>query len=146
MTVVISSTLLAAILADARSDPARERCGLLLGDASRITGFHAAPNVVDDPARTFEIDPATLIAAYRSQRSGGPRIVGHYHSHPHGVARPSATDAADADDQGRLWLIVSPTDVTLWHSQRGGPYLGRFTLLDMRVTSPVSLASPPGAP
>ncbi len=59
-----------------------------------------ARNVHPDPARHFEIDPQVLIDAHRAARSGGPRVVGYYHSHPNGLARPSAADSALAANDG----------------------------------------------
>ena len=112
MTVEISRSLLDRIRACAAADQA-EICGLLFGDGSRITAATPAVNVATDPARHFEIDPATLIAAHRAARSGGPAIVGHYHSHPGGAATPSAVDAASAQPDGGWWLIVGGKDARL---------------------------------
>jgi proteasome lid subunit RPN8/RPN11 len=120
MTVAISRVLLDEIrtLAAASGD---EVCGLLLGRADRIEAIRPARNVAPDPSRHFEIDPATLIAAHRDARGGGPGVIGHYHSHPSGVAAPSATDAACAAADGSLWLIVAGAKATLW---RAGPGAG----------------------
>ncbi|BAV63553.1 M67 family metallopeptidase [Sphingobium cloacae] len=91
-----------------------EICGLLLGTEGRIEAIRPAANIAPDPARHFELDPALLLAAHREARGGGPRIVGHYHSHPGGVAVPSATDAACARPDGSLWLIVAGSAARLW--------------------------------
>ncbi|EPR16025.1 peptidase [Sphingobium indicum IP26] len=91
-----------------------EVCGLLLGEAGRIEAVLPAANVAPDPARHFELDPAVLIAAHRDARAGGARIVGHYHSHPGGLAVPSETDAACAAPDGGLWLIVGGEAARLW--------------------------------
>lgn len=107
-----------AMLADARLDLAVERCGLLLGmrdaDVDTVTEFRPTANVAANPARHFEIDPAALIAAWREKREGGLALLGHYHSHPSGVAEPSATDLADAYADGRLWVIVTADDARAW--------------------------------
>ncbi|WP_420144915.1 Mov34/MPN/PAD-1 family protein [Sphingobium sp.] len=117
MRVEISRTLLEQIVALAAAD-ANEVCGLLLGTSDRIEAIMPAANIATDPARHFELDPAILIAAHRAARTGGPAIIGHYHSHPSGVAAPSITDAACATSDGSLWLIVAGHDATLW---RTGP-------------------------
>ncbi|WP_298399093.1 M67 family metallopeptidase [Sphingobium sp.] len=117
MRVVISRGLLEQIVALA-ADSADEICGLLLGQEGRIEAIASAANVASDPARHFELDPAVLIAAHRAARSGGPAVLGHYHSHPSGVAAPSATDAACAAPDGSLWMILGGGEVTLW---RAGP-------------------------
>ena len=134
--VVISRSLLEAICADARGDGARERCGLLLGDGASILDFMPCANVHPSPERHFELDPATLVAAFRAERASGPAVVGHYHSHPVGEAMPSATDAAAADDDGRLWLIVARDDVRLWRSVAGGVLHGRFEAVETRLATP----------
>lgn len=133
--VVISRSLLDAICADARSDQLRERCGLLLGDGASILDFVPCANVHGEPERHFELDPAALIAAYRAERAGGPTVVGHYHSHPVGEALPSLADAAAADDDGRLWLIVSRDDLGLWRSVAGGVVHGRFEAVETRLAT-----------
>ncbi|MEG8223392.1 M67 family metallopeptidase [Sphingomonas sp. HH69] len=133
MSVTISSLLRDRIVALAAADDG-EICGLLLGQAGRIEAIAPAANVAADPARHFELDPAVLIAAHRAARSGGPGVVGHYHSHPSGVAVPSATDAACAMPDGTLWLIVAGEDVRLWRAQpgQGGAVAFVEALLDIR--------------
>jgi proteasome lid subunit RPN8/RPN11 len=112
----ISSAALQRIVADAIAHPARERCGLLFGDAGRVADATLCANVAADPALTFEIDPAALFAALRAERAGGAAMVGYWHSHPSGDVRPSATDAAMAAPDGKLWLIVGGGDVAVWRA------------------------------
>ena len=116
MTLRISRALHAQILRHARESPGAEVCGLLTGSHDAILGVVPAANVAADPATRFEIDPATLFAAIRAQRAGGPRVIGHYHSHPRGRAAPSPRDAADAAGAPALWLLVAGDDVTAWRS------------------------------
>lgn len=110
-----------------------EVCGLLLGGEGRITDIRPAANVALDPARHFELDPATLIAAYRAARSGGPAIIGHYHSHPSGHAAPSATDAAAAAPDGSLWLIVGTGAARLWIAGPGEGGRVRFAPVPLDI-------------
>jgi proteasome lid subunit RPN8/RPN11 len=104
----------------------REACGLLFGTADAIVDWQAVENVAKCPERHFEIDPAALFAALRAERAGGPRIIGYWHSHPSGDARPSATDAAMAEPDGKLWLIVAGDEARLWRAGPDGPEHGRF--------------------
>jgi proteasome lid subunit RPN8/RPN11 len=113
MPVTIPAALLDRVLAEAAASPAQEICGLLLGDAHRIDAIVPAANVAADPACWFEIDPAILFAALRAERAGGPRVIGHYHSHPNGSAVPSPRDAAAAEP-GKLWLIVGGGIARMW--------------------------------
>ena len=118
----ISSTLLGRLLTDAKNSPEAEVCGLLFGAGARIEAAEACANVAQEPARAFEIDPAMLFAAYRRMRTGGPRLIGHYHSHPSGEAVPSARDAMQAMGDGALWLILTAREARLWRTERAGAF------------------------
>ena len=116
MAVHLSRDLLDQIIGHAAQTPEREVCGLLTGTAERIEFAIAADNVAAEPARRFEIDPAVHFAAIRRARAGGPQVMGHYHSHPNGLAEPSACDAAAAAGPPALWLLVAEKRVTAWRS------------------------------
>ena len=116
MGIAIARELLNRILALAAAEPEREVCGLLFGDDRAVVAAEAAANVAATPADSFEIDPQALFAAVRAERAGGPRLVGHYHSHPRGQPEPSARDAAAAAP-GALWLIAAAGEVRLWRAQ-----------------------------
>ena len=104
--MILADGVRAAILAEAQAAYPRECCGLVEGvidgEGTRVTAIHPARNLsaVDD---AFLIDPALQ---FRLRREGR-RIVGCYHSHPNGVARPSARDAEGAGEAGLLWLIAA---------------------------------------
>jgi proteasome lid subunit RPN8/RPN11 len=139
----ISTALLDAILAEARATPTVEVCGLLLGSADAITARVPARNVAVDPHTTFEIDPATLLAAHRAQRRGGPAVIGCYHSHPSGAADPSARDADNAAPDGWLWLIVGAGEARLWRAGATGERHGRFDPVPLAcVDAPASPEDP----
>ena len=118
MRIMISRGLLEQIMSEAAADE-REVCGLLLGTQERIEAVQPAANVAADPARHFELDPVVLIAAHRAARAGGARILGHYHSHPSGLAIPSTTDAACAIPDDSLWLIMGGGVARLWVARAG---------------------------
>ena len=130
----ISSTALHHIVAAANADPAREVCGLLFGDDARITRAEPCANVAADPARTFEIDPAAHFAALRAERDGGAKLIGYWHSHPSGDVRPSATDAAMAAADGKLWLIVAGSEIGVWRAGGAGAH-GRFVAVPYRIAA-----------
>lgn len=91
-----------------------ECCGLLFGRDDAIISVEQCTNVAADPARHFEVDPVALIAAHKNARAGDPPIIGYFHSHPNGLARPSATDILQASDDGRYWLIVAEGKLSAW--------------------------------
>jgi desampylase len=115
MLLRISSKSIAAIRAHAAEKPDVEVCGLLFGTAEAVERVQRCANVADTPATRFEIDPAALIAAHKAERAGRLKMIGHYHSHPNGVCKPSAVDAGNADAAGQYWLIIAGAEVGLWY-------------------------------
>lgn len=137
--VSLTEAVFAALLAEAACHHPLEACGLLLGqrgdEGEIITAIHPAANVAPDPARHFEIDPATLIAAHKTERAGGTQLLGWYHSHPSGPATPSLADRADAPGDGRIWAIIGRAEtgepaIRFWRDTPEG-----FVSLGARVTA-----------
>jgi len=108
----------------AEADYPREACGLLLGywraDGDiEVTRVAASKNTAP-PGRTdrFEIDPELRLRLMREAREAGPvgtdgasrGLIGHYHSHPNGTTRPSATDFAMVWEPDLVWLITAVVD------------------------------------
>ncbi len=118
MELELTSGIEATLIEEAACARPLECCGLLLGQGTMITAAQPVRNIHADPAQHFELDPEALIAAHRAARGGGPQVLGYYHSHPNGLARPSATDQAEASGDGRVWAIVAAGSVTWW---RDGP-------------------------
>ncbi len=108
--VDLPAALLADLRAEAQRALPRECCGLLEGvraeDAFTIHALHPACNLSQD-ADCFEIDPRDHFATVRKVRGKGAAIIGCYHSHPNGEARPSMRDLAGAGEEGQLWLILA---------------------------------------
>ncbi len=94
----------AAIERHARRARPRECCGILVGRAGggTVTVLQAVParNVAANPNHGYAIAPAALLAAHRRAHDAGRQIVGYYHSHPGGSARPSRRDLETA------WPVV----------------------------------------
>jgi proteasome lid subunit RPN8/RPN11 len=113
--IVLPAFLLRRIGTLTREAYPEECCGLLIGCRNtdgdvRVTEIAAAVNVAPPPRRDrFEVDPAVRFATMRRLRGTEQDIVGHYHSHPDGPARPSGQDAASAFEPELIWLIVAVT-------------------------------------
>jgi proteasome lid subunit RPN8/RPN11 len=92
---------------EARAAYPRECCGLIegvRGDGGRlrVTALHKTDNRARDDDR-FEIDPAMHIQLARALRGTVREIIGCYHSHPGGLARPSGHDGG----VDFVWLIAA---------------------------------------
>ena len=104
----LSQAVRQTIVAHARAESPRECCGLLVG-AGRCVDFAIPLSNTDSRPRTgFRVDPAEHIAVRRILRRVAPAraIVGVYHSHPRGSARPSVRDIAESHYPEWLYVIV----------------------------------------
>jgi len=146
MNVRISRALLDRLGAAARAAAPLECCGLLIGDADNIWKAAAVPNIASNPERAFEVDPAAHIAVQRQARKEGLKIVGHYHSHPGGRPDPSAVDAARAEVDGTLWLILTGERAALWVERAGGRVHDRFEPASLIVSDSPPCKEPPDRP
>ena len=132
--LVVTRSVLTALLAAAASAAPDEACGLLLGREGAIDRVQPCANVAGEPRRFFEIDPAALIAAHRAGRGGGPVLLGYFHSHPSGVAEPSAEDQRQASGDGKVWAIIGSgagsTEVRFWRDEPTGFVALSYALSD----------------
>ncbi len=112
MRLLLASPARRTLLAASRAAHPHEACGLLFGTREgaslEVASASVAANVAAEPRRRFEVDPAHLVAAQRAARHGGPAILGVWHSHPDGPARPSRADRAGVTDPDWVWIIVAP--------------------------------------
>jgi len=96
-----------AMVDHARRDRPRECCGFLLGTGRRVAFALPMRNVARGRAR-YRIDDGDHLAVRRLLRRVQPRldIVGVYHSHPRGAARPSPRDQVEAHYPEWAYVIV----------------------------------------
>ncbi|MEJ2409960.1 MAG: M67 family metallopeptidase [Novosphingobium sp.] len=125
MAVELTRGILATLRAEADRAAPEECCGLLLGHGApggseRIETILPAANVADEPRLRFEIDPAVLLAAHKAVRAGGSQVLGYYHSHPVGLAAPSATDCEHSTGDLRIWAIIAGGHVAFWRDSGNG--------------------------
>src|SRR5690242_10509741 len=95
------------LIAEARTTPTIECCGLLAGRDGVISAVLPAKNALQS-ASAYEIAPEELFALFRRMRSEGLEHFGIYHSHLAGENFPSASDLARAFYPAAAYLIVSP--------------------------------------
>ena len=119
----LPSALADALRAAARSAHPNECCGLLegvrTGNVFHVQALHPARNLAARADR-FEIDAADHFAAQKAARANGRAIIGCYHSHPDGAARPSQTDEAGAAQDDFLWVIVAGEELGCFVYRDGG--------------------------
>ena len=111
MNLILPPSLLGQIEAEARRAFPRECCGLIAGvrrgSEAQAFALHPAP---DGEADHFAIAPEFHFAALRKARRNGRVLIGCYHSHPGGMARPSEADANGAGEENFFWLIAALDD------------------------------------
>jgi desampylase len=114
LPLILDDRLRAQLTAEARAAFPKECCGLLEGESAgqsvRVVALHATANVSADPTTGFEVDPAAHLRLRRTLRTTGGKIVGCYHSHPNGRAKPSERDRANGTEEGFIWLIAALSD------------------------------------
>lgn len=124
----IPQTILDEIVSHAKELAPYECCGLLAGQAGRVTHLYRITNVVAvdgaeklalfDHAKTshlerlspgeraeiaFVMDARDLAAAQKDMRKKGLDLQVIYHSHPRDPARPSVTDIKIATNYETYW-------------------------------------------
>ena len=93
-----------------------EACGLLVGRSApgggyRVSAVEASVNVAEPPrTRRFEVDPKLRLRLERDLRESADSVIGVYHSHPDGSARPSETDRSMIFEPDMVWLITAVAD------------------------------------
>lgn len=129
--LAIRAAHLKAIVDAAEAAWPDEACGLLVGRTGpgavwRADRVEPAANVADDKRRRFEVDPGVRIGLERELRGSERAVIGVYHSHPGGPARPSATDRDLVFEPHFVWLIVSVHDGQAVHTAAWMPAAGGF--------------------
>lgn len=100
-----------AVIAHAQMQAPLEACGLLIGWRESdgliiVDEAIAVANVSPVPERQFLIDPVLHLKIQRQLRGTARAIVGCYHAHPNGPAKPSCEDVMGAGEAGEIWLIA----------------------------------------
>jgi desampylase len=131
MQLTISRRHIEQLIDYARDAHPLECCGLLLGSGDRVESVQLAENQSPDPHHQFEIDPAALLLAQKQARDGGVKVIGYFHSHPNGRAKPSQIDAEMAVPDERIWLIIVENKVTGWRAVDHGTLHGRFVPINL---------------
>ncbi len=115
----VASDVLGAVETHALKSFPAECCGILFaetgGSGGVVDALPAENGEIENAGRRFSLGHKAHIEAVEMEVSGGVRIVGYYHSHPGGVAKPSVSDKEFAVP-GMLYLISSVNDKQVEHS------------------------------
>ena len=154
--IFVAADLVRSIEGAAETAYPDECCGLLVGwgDDPRhdgnvvVTRVEPSANVAEGgTADRFEVDPRLRLRLMRELGNGPLRIVGHYHSHPDHLARPSRRDSDMAWEPDLVWVITSVKKgraiATTAHI--ADPRSGGFRELTLHVGLPPGCAAGPAA-
>ena len=90
-----------------------ECCGLLAGTDETVCFVYPLTNSNPSP-QSFTIDPVEHFRSWRHATARGWELIGAFHSHPAGPARPSRTDLALANEPDWVYLIVAAGEISGW--------------------------------
>ena len=95
--------------------PFTERCGYIFRSGEIIE----IPNTAINPRRTFSMDLADLLSAFRGKDPS--QVVGIFHTHPSNSPSPSKEDVQGWPEQrGLRYLIVTKDDIFEWTKDVSG--------------------------
>jgi proteasome lid subunit RPN8/RPN11 len=123
----IPSSVIDAIVAQARNELPDEACGLLTGKENEVTRQYPLTNIDHSPEH-FSFDPKEQFQVLREARAQGLQIIANYHSHPESPARPSEEDIRLAFDPGIIYIILSLLD-------KENPVIKAFSIREGKVES-----------
>lgn len=111
-TLTVSEADMQLMRLDAERQVPEEACGLLIG---MLNGFHAVTvhtipvtNILHSPTR-FRMDGREQVDAFARMENEGLKLVGIYHSHPHGPPGLSEIDVKEAYYPEVVHLVWSST-------------------------------------
>ncbi len=141
MKLILPHALQARIEALAYDAFPAECCGLMEGvadgETAQVFALHPARNIASARDR-FEIHPEDHFQTLKTARANGRAIVGCFHSHPGGQARPSEADRQGGGEENFVWLIAALAGA-------GGPVDVAAFVYSAKSFLPVDLARPVGA-
>ena len=128
----ISSELVEAMVAHARTDHPDEACGVIAGPAGSDVPTRFIPMINAARSPTFyEFESSDLLRLYREMDANNEDPVVIYHSHTATEAYPSRTDVSYASEPFAHYVLISTRET----GTEDGPYeLRSFRIVDGVVT------------
>ena len=108
-----------AIRQQMRASAPDECCGALIRKDDAVRAL-ALPNSAEQPSTSYVISARSYLAAEAEAEAGRAKLVGFFHSHPHGSSEPSPIDIATAVG-GFFYVIVGASgSLSAWFAPHGG--------------------------
>ena len=104
----LTDTVARSLLEHADGESPLECCGLLAGRDDSVDRSYPLTNASEWPERRYFAEPGELIAAFRSIREEGRKLLGIYHSHPFSSPTPSTVDIREAHYPHCIYVIIAP--------------------------------------
>ncbi len=102
--IVLTPEHWALMEADVSARASEEACGMIAGEGNHSSLVIPITNELHDLFR-FRMNPTEELKAFLLAEEKGWEILAIYHSHPHGIQRPSPTDFAELTFPGVIYLI-----------------------------------------
>lgn len=106
--LILASKTITELREAARKTPRVEICGLITRTSDNRDVIFPADNVHPEPTRAFELCPRAQIDVFKYLRHSSAELLAVYHSHPDGLAVPSAADRAGLGYPTAHTLIIAP--------------------------------------
>lgn len=102
--ILISPDHWAQMEAHVSSKVPEEACGLVAGKGNQAESVFPITNILHEKFR-FRMEPEEQLKAFLQIEQKGWEVLAIYHSHPQGIAHPSATDYQELTFPGIIYLI-----------------------------------------
>ena len=110
--MIVDSAIIVRLQQQARASEG-EICGALVGDARAVRDVWPLLNHSPRSEVSFLIPARDVLRVEKEAEARGLHVLGFYHSHPRGSAKPSPSDLEQAVP-GYIYLILAGADVRAW--------------------------------
>jgi proteasome lid subunit RPN8/RPN11 len=98
---------------DIRARAPEEACGIILGEDDHSRIVIPITNILHSPTR-FRMEPKEQLDAFLLADEKSLEVMAVYHSHPHGIDKPSITDIKELTYPDIIYLIWYSRD-SIWN-------------------------------
>ena len=121
-----------AIVQHLRRELPNEACGLLGGIRGVVQKVYLIENELHSPS-AYQMKPQAQVRAMLEMENNGWELCGIFHSHPHGLPVPSASDVAQAYYPEAVYLICAPGEQGEWRRRGFKIEAGQVTEVEIKL-------------